>query len=136
MQKLTSREKIISGSLRVSKVTLKWTGPVKILSKGQLESNLIVIVTFRSKDTDCVSGILRSLYRGLTTLKMHASGFKTEHFIDEALQITTRCIQVDHEGDNWCSIPFFLKATFGQSPKESSCFFKMTSLTIKLFVRI
>ena len=26
--------------LRVSKVTLKWTGPVKILTKGQLESNL------------------------------------------------------------------------------------------------
>ena len=27
--------------LRVSKVTLKWTGPVKILTKGQLGSNLI-----------------------------------------------------------------------------------------------
>ena len=27
--------------LRVCKVTLKWTGPVKILPKGQLESNLI-----------------------------------------------------------------------------------------------
>ena len=27
--------------LRVSKVTLKWTDPVKILTKGQLESNLM-----------------------------------------------------------------------------------------------
>ena len=27
--------------LRVSIVTLKWTGPVKILTKGQLKSNLI-----------------------------------------------------------------------------------------------
>ena len=30
-------------SLRVYKITLKWTGPVKILTKGQLGSNLVNI---------------------------------------------------------------------------------------------
>ena len=33
--------------LRVSKVTLKWTGPVKILPKGELESNLVQIYRYR-----------------------------------------------------------------------------------------
>ena len=40
---VTSRNFEDQGSgypLRVSKVTLQWTGPVKILPKGQLESNL------------------------------------------------------------------------------------------------
>ena len=30
--------------LRVSKVTLYWTGPVKILPKGQLESNIYSLI--------------------------------------------------------------------------------------------
>ena len=36
--------------LRVSKVTLKWTCPVKILTMGQIGSSLMVILVFQWQD--------------------------------------------------------------------------------------
>ena len=48
--------------LRVSKVILKWTGPIKILPKGYLESNLVQghLVTANAKTETTVLTMARS----------------------------------------------------------------------------